>query len=810
MAFQPDNQRRPPSAPASPTAMEPSDALGATVKEVKNDAEFAQWYSSIENDLLEASYEEYQSCLDELQTSKSHLDSLLADTTSTLDILSSLSESFKSVEAQTAAFQQQCEGLLSAQMRSSKLAEDIHENIQYYDFLDPVSRRLNAPGAGNSVRTKDFSDMLKRLDECLDYMQTHPEQKESETYRSRYRLLLTRALTLIRGHFVSTLREISSGVAKRIADRQLNDTTMSALLYAKFRVGAADLKAIGLEIQKRAVPPVDPEQGAEAEYQSLLNELHTSFSATRGKLVIPVLRKRLNDISQAPSTSKDLVAFARASISYIRGICLDEFELWGQWFHGQQGLYDFLEAVCEPLYDHLRPRIIRETKLIKLCQLCSLLQTRYLSDPEDEGEFPDPTQLDFSVLIQPALEDAQTRLVFRAQAILRDEIEKYKPRAEDLDYPARNRNVLLPGSENNKSHAVSHRRTSSAEPTTPLPKMPMVVDEDIDSPQEKDPRWDFDSRAVFEGWYPTLRKAVWLLSRIYRLVNSTVFDDLAHQIVHQTTLSLHAASTQISTKASPADAQLFLIKHLLLLKQQIVAFDIEFVSPDISIDFSSVTNTFWELRERGGLFNPRNLIRLLGGGLLPRVVENMLDAKVELDGRLRTVINDFTNSFKSKMTQSLASSAKSTNRNESYSNALRLTCKTIEKEVPNLRQILNEYLDDTRTKETLVGAVQDSVIQAYEDFFDSYTSTLEGGKRGTHNTKLSAMEKSRKAQEDGVWDVDTFAGWSEAIFGVGVTGLDSSEGEAAELSEEDGEVRRDSDDISSPSERQNASRNGNI
>ncbi|KLJ08996.1 hypothetical protein EMPG_15558 [Blastomyces silverae] len=811
MAFRPDNQRRHPSAPASPTAMGTGDALGATVKEVKNDAEFAQWYSSIENDLLEASYEEYQSCLDELQASKSHLDSLLTDTTSTLDILSNLSESFKSVEAQTAAFQHQCEGLLSAQMRSSKLAEEIHENIKYYDFLDPVSRRLNAPGAGNSVRTKDFSDMLRRLDECLDYMQTHkPEQKESETYRSRYRLLLTRALTLIRGHFVSTLREISSGVAKRIADRQLNDTTMSALLYAKFRVGAADLKAIGLEIQKRAVPPVDPEQGAEAEYQSLLNELHTSFSATRGKLVIPVLRKRLNDISQAPSTSKDLVAFARASIGYIRGICLDEFELWGQWFHGQQGLYDFLEAVCEPLYDHLRPRIIRETKLIKLCQLCSLLQTRYLSDPEDEGEFADPTQLDFSVLIQPALEDAQTRLVFRAQAILRDEIEKYKPRAEDLDYPARNRNVLLPGSENNKSHAVSHRRTSSAEPTTPLPKMPMVVDEDIDSPQEKDPRWDFDSRAVFEGWYPTLRKAVWLLSRIYRLVNSTVFDDLAHQIVHRTTLSLHAASTQISTKASPADAQLFLIKHLLLLKQQIVAFDIEFVSPDISIDFSSVTNTFWELRERGGLFNPRNLMRLLGGGLLPRVVENMFDAKVELDGRLRTVINDFTNSFKSKMTHSLASLAKSTNRSESYSNALRLTCKAIEKEVPNLRRILSEYLDDTRTKETLVGAVQDSVIQAYEDFFDSYTLTLEGGGKGVHHNKLSAMEKSRKAQEDGVWDVDTFAGWSETVFRVGVAGLDSSEIEAAELSEEDGDVRRGSDDISSASERESASRNGSI
>jgi conserved oligomeric Golgi complex subunit 3 len=343
-----------------------------------------------------------------------------------------------------------------------------------------------------------------------------PEQKEAELYRSRYRLLLTRALTLIRGHFVTALREISFGVLKRIADRQLNDTTMSALLYAKFRVGASELKQIGVEIQKRAVPPLDLEQGSEAEYQSLMNELYTSFSATRGKLIIPLVRKKLNDIAQAPSTSRDVVSFARASISYIRGICLDEFDLWGEWFHGQEGLYDFLEAICEPLYDHLRPKIIHEDKLVKLCQLCTLLQTRYLSDPEDEAEYIDPNQLDFSVLIQPALEDAQTRLVFRTQAILRDEIERYKPRPEDIDYPARNRRVLT--SSNQISGRKAHSSTEAA-----LPQTPKIVDEDVDSPTERDAMWDFDSQSALDGWYPTLRKAIWLLSRIYRLVNVRIF-----------------------------------------------------------------------------------------------------------------------------------------------------------------------------------------------------------------------------------------------------------------------------------------------
>ncbi len=325
---------------------------------------------------------------------------------------------------------------------------------------------------------------------------------------------MTRGLTLVRVNFVGGLRDIASDVSRRIADRQLNDTTMSALLYAKFRVGASELKEIAQEIRKRAVLPAGAEPGAEAEYQSLMNELYTSYSATRGKLVIPLARKKIADIAMAPSTSKELVSFARSSIGYTRGVCSDEYGLWLEWFEGEDGLYDFLESVCEPLFDHLRPRIIHETQLLKLCELCTLLQTRYMHDQDEEAEPLEANQLDFSTLIQPALEDAQTRLVFRTQAILRDEIERYKPKKEELDYPARNRLVTLSGTKSQRPPA-SRRKSSVAEPTTPMPKTPMVVEEG-DSPNG---RWNFDTEAAFEGWYPTLRKAIWLLSRIYRLVN---------------------------------------------------------------------------------------------------------------------------------------------------------------------------------------------------------------------------------------------------------------------------------------------------
>lgn len=116
---------------------------------------------------------------DQLDITQSHLDSLLSSTDSTVDILASLSKSFKAVEAQTTAFQKQCEGLLSEQKRLTEMADGIGRNVQYYTYLEPITKSLNAPGAGNFVRGKEFSDMLARLDQCLEYMAVHVRSVDS-------------------------------------------------------------------------------------------------------------------------------------------------------------------------------------------------------------------------------------------------------------------------------------------------------------------------------------------------------------------------------------------------------------------------------------------------------------------------------------------------------------------------------------------------------------------------------------------------------------------------------------------------------
>jgi len=158
----------------------------------------------------------------------------------------------------------------------------------------------------------------------------------------------------------------------------------------------------------------------------------------------------------------------------------------------------YLSDLSEPLYDHVRPRIIHETQILALSELCLLFQTQFMRDP-DEAEtsyFDDNVaQLDFGILVQSALQDAQSRLVFRTENLIVAEIQNFVPKDRDLDYPR-----------------LLHVTVGSVDALSPTSEVASI----------KSPGGAtefFDSGVLFKGWYPTLRKSIWILSKIYRLVN---------------------------------------------------------------------------------------------------------------------------------------------------------------------------------------------------------------------------------------------------------------------------------------------------
>lgn len=54
--------------------------------------------------------------------------------------------------------------------------------------------------------------------------------------------------------------------------------------------------------------------------------------------------------------------------------------------------------------------------------------------PEDEDE-EDLPRLHISRLLQSVLQDAQTRLFFKAQAVIQSDIRSYVPKPEELQWP---------------------------------------------------------------------------------------------------------------------------------------------------------------------------------------------------------------------------------------------------------------------------------------------------------------------------------------------------------------------------------------
>jgi conserved oligomeric Golgi complex subunit 3 len=174
-------------------------------------------------------------------------------------------------------------------------------------------------------------------------------------------------------------------------------------------------------------------------------------------------------------------------------------------------------------------------------------------------------------------------------------------------------------------------------------------------------------------------------------------------VVHLCILSLFNASTLLSSKKTRLDADLFLIKHLLILKEQVGAFDIEYVRPETEIDFSGVVDRFWEFsrRESGAFFSPTALRKVVQ---LPRVVENMLDAKEELDGKLRIAINGFTATTADSIISTLAKTDSEMKEDEIPLAAGKFR-ETAEKVLPSVQQKTEEYIGDARTTDILVNAV---------------------------------------------------------------------------------------------------------
>ncbi|KIK59715.1 hypothetical protein GYMLUDRAFT_44148 [Collybiopsis luxurians FD-317 M1] len=599
--------------------------------------QFYDWHALISRSVTHAQESHFRAHLDSVSSHIEACDLLISQIDLVHSEVTSMHSQWQGVEDSGRSLKESSEGLLIERDALLKLESELGERLDYFKELEYATRMLNSPvleGKGGKplVMESEFLNMVERVVICIQWLEDHRHYREAEIYLLRFHQCLTRAMTLIKMYFVGSLRAVQGDVGRKIADKAVASSvqTIHHLLYTRFRAltspsfmtynnftatnAPSSLRPLLLELEYRA-------RSYPAELAALLGECHAAYFATRKALVGPVVRAEVEGLvkgidlaSGSGNTTSDVVELTRAGCSYLKQLCTDEFNLFREFFTtGEDVLYNYLEILCDYLYDDLRPRILHEPRLTALCEVCTVLQALMVldvdvgDDSESESDYAkadeglgeleldldlDPTlraplsttwdsgsskpRLHISQLLQMILQDAQTRLFFKAQAVVQSDIRHYVPKEGDFAYP-RKLLTALGISENLLKDRPNEKESFSQ----------------LWSRQVETNKTDGASLENQDTWFPSLRKTIWVLEQLHDFVNPVIFEDIAEEAIVLCQSSLVAASenivnsvssstarqldsaseagatpmSELITQTTLLDGHLFLVRHLLILRE---------------------------------------------------------------------------------------------------------------------------------------------------------------------------------------------------------------------------------------------------
>jgi hypothetical protein len=202
----------------------------------------------------------------------------------------------------------------------------------------------------------------------------------------------------------------------------------------------------------------------------------------------------------------------------------------------QEVVYDsdfqaYLTSLTSALHRTLRRGLVTLLDLDTLCQIVSVLRE------ERAMASSSPTTTAAARAISSVIEDSQERLIFCATNSLTKEVIRFKPTPKDLDYPKK---LEVTKTESNADTEGGEEKVDSTE--------------DVIQKQMQ----------VYESWFPPMRSVLKILSKIFRVVEPRVFEDIALQSVQSCATSLKNGAAYIQKKSGTIHSDLFLVKHLLV------------------------------------------------------------------------------------------------------------------------------------------------------------------------------------------------------------------------------------------------------
>ncbi|KAJ2940633.1 hypothetical protein O0L34_g14741 [Tuta absoluta] len=609
-------------------SQETEDKDKSAIPPVETTYDFLDWYEHLCEESLRTNDAPYEAYYKQLEDRRNECNSLTDQISDTMSDLNKLSEQYELVSNKTNALHNMSEQLLADQNKLSSIGEDIKHRLHYFTQVEHLSQRLSSTTM--SVNSDAFFNILAKIDECLEYMRNNSNYKESHTYLVKYRHLQNRAISLIRSYVTYVLNHATEQVlAPRDEDQTAQETidTAYAVYFGKFQAAAPKLRMVIKEIEDRAEH--------NADYASLLSDIQREYASRRARVAGAPTAAAL--ASAANKHLRDHCTLLRTSCSLLAHACRDESALYAHFYsQNSPALEEYLQSLCNGLYETLRPHIIHINHLETLAELCVILRVEVIEEQVNN----DPTTLNaLGLAARALLQDAQERLVFRAHVHLRADVLLYRPAPGDLAYPDKlemMEQIALSIQEQSLKRSDS-RNSMVSDVSATSQEVANINVEAQRRPQA--------SPADLHGmWYPAVRRTLAALSRLYRCLEKKVFQGLAQEAISLCVQSVDNAAKQISATKTSIDGEMFQIKHLLILREQIAPFQVDFIIKETTLDFSNMKNAAYSFLQK-----PRQIFSLNSNNALlefllegtPMVREHLLDSRKEVDRQLKSCCETF-------------------------------------------------------------------------------------------------------------------------------------------------------------------------
>eukprot|EP00668_Euglena_longa_P042338 GGOE01055961.1.p1 GENE.GGOE01055961.1~~GGOE01055961.1.p1 ORF type:complete len:976 (-),score=298.90 GGOE01055961.1:1366-4272(-) len=611
-------------------------------------------------------------------------------------------------------------GLIAEKDSLEKLAQQIETKLQYFEKVDSLAKEVSNPQL--DPFSHHFHAILAELDEVIDFLNENRQFKSAGSYVSRVHIVQQRALMVLRDLIVNTCQTIQSEIERSEAFTNYVSTPATSPAVLASSSSGVDLG------NSDASSSVDAEGRTSWEKTTLLGLTEVLNAEFQAKLdgVLPLIRQLeqrckerkdsqvyLNDIlavyydgrigllsplighyltASCVGSARPLTTLVQQGIPYLLAIVVDECKLFHQFFSLQtvtSHLKGLVEGIGLIVYEKFRSFVLKVDDLKDLAQVVdSLRNTLLLGKLKTAGE---GGQL-LSGIMHKMIQDAQERFIFRSSMYIRDVIGTFRYTYADV---------------------------------APFLRVPGVSAVCLERDQH----------------FPTLGNTLALLKLMWGAVEKGVFEGLAQEAVTICTDLLVRASDLVLKHAGKdkvewpsLEAALFLVRHLLTLREHLVPYDANLTFVERHLDLSQ-------------LVQARHVA----------IQEKTRDPKKDLEEQLRKVCERFITECSERITAELgplilkvqgdlkgsvptgtvALQASSSAQFQALKKEYATVLEAVKAQIHTQIAVLKFYLPNPLTMNILFRPVKGSVLEVYQPLHTAFGAYVQKYNLSQHATEAN-------------------------------------------------------------------------